>query len=263
MIKTVSFAPPRAVSGASSKPSSKVAARKATVQNASRAKASTAPAPVPLAPDAQGSVAASSLSRLFPASSAPAPISAAQARQQLGDAAPAAKTRSRTASDSPAPSKRAPRKAPLEPSLDLFSVEEVAEPEVAVAPPVEKPSAAPEPVGIKAAKKTRRTKIPVNLAEQYGQSLSKRVEVGAPVPPVEEETPRKRLNRAERAARRELMTPDDDLRARLHRAQNAVSVAKPEKRPRGWRFDCGRCGQTSYFQTPGAICNCGALALKE
>lgn len=112
-------------------------------------------------------------------------------------------------------------------------------------------------------KKTRRAKVPVNLAEQYGQSLSKRVQSGAEVLPVEDEAPKKRLNRAERAARRELMNPDDELRARLQRVQNAAPSAKPDKRPRGWRFECGRCGQTSFFQTPGALCACGALAIKE
>ncbi len=262
MIKTVSFAPPRAASGATSKPSSKVAARKAAVQNASRAKV---PAPVQpaRAQVASQERAPSSLATLFPMPSSPAPVSAAQARQQLQNAAPAAKTRSRVASDSPAPSKRATRSAP---SLDLFSEEDVPAPvkaNIEVAPVVEEIIVAPEPATSKAPKKTKRTKVPVNLAEQYGQSLSKRVEVGAPPAPVEEEAPKKRLNRAERTARRELMTPDDDLRARLHRAQNAVSLAKPEKRPRGWRFDCGRCGQTSYFQTTGAICPCGALAIKE
>jgi len=132
-----------------------------------------------------------------------------------------------------------------------------------VAPAI--PVQAPEPAlpKLAAPAKKRRVKIPENLAEQYGQSLSKRVESGAVVTAPEEEAPKKRLNRAERQARRELMNPDDDLRARLERAHNAVPVARKEKRPRGWRFDCGRCGQTSFFQTNGAICSCGALAIKD
>ena len=101
------------------------------------------------------------------------------------------------------------------------------------------------------------------MAEQYGQSLSKRVEGGVEAVPVEDETPKKRRTRAETQARRELMKPDEDLIARLLRAQNAVPTRKAEKRPAGWRFDCGRCGHTSYFQTTGALCSCGALAIKE
>lgn len=183
---------------------------------------------------------------------------------------------------SAAPAKRAPRRAaaPAQNSLDLFDESNAPE-EKAVAPaPIETkvqtkakaaPVAAPSPVQTPGAAppkpptpaKKRRVKIPVNLAEQYGQSLSKRAETGAVVSAPEEETPRKRLNRAERQARRELMNPDDDLRARLERAHNAVPSAPKEKRPRGWRFDCGRCGQTSFFQTTGAICSCGALAIKD
>jgi len=183
---------------------------------------------------------------------------------------------------STSPAKRAPRRvaAPQELSLDLFG--DAPAPEVkAVAPvPIETkvqskakvaPVAAPVPVQTPevalpktaAPAKKRRVKIPVNLAEQYGQSLSKRVEGGALPAAPEEEAPKKRLNRAERQARRELMNPDDDLRARLERAHNAIPVARKEKRPRGWRFDCGRCGQTSFFQTNGAICSCGALAIKD
>lgn len=280
MIKTVSFAPPRAASGASSKPSSKVAARSAGVQKAkaratsgSGASQASVMPPTPLPASVQAApvaaplpagVPASSLTSLFPLPPVPAPISAAQVREQLSNGAPATKSRSRgtsTTSDVPsAPAKRASRKsAPVAPSLDLFSVED------APAPFVERSEAAVEAPAPKAVapKRLKRAKVPVNLAEQYGQSLSRRVESGVASAPVEEESPKKRLNRAERAARRELMAPDDELRARLHRAQNAVPSAKPQKRPRGWRFDCGRCGQTSYFETPGALCSCGALAIKE
>ena len=136
--------------------------------------------------------------------------------------------------------------------------------EVEVAPEAAKdtPSvpAAQKPV---AKPKTKRARVPANLAEQYGQNLSKRAESGVEIVPAEDETPKKRMTRVEREARRELMKPDDDLRARLERAHNVVSTRKPEKRPAGWRFDCGRCGQTSYFQTGGALCRCGAVAIKE
>jgi len=267
MIKTVSFASPRAVSGTASKSS----------PNAGRTRAKALPSPA--APPA-------TLSSLFPKPSAPTPIAASQAREQLQRSAPTSRSSASPAPEivtAPAsPAKRAPRRAaaPAQDSLDLFDESNAPE-EKAVAPvPIETkaqgkpkaaPVAAPAPVQTPEATlakpaapaKKRRVKIPVNLAEQYGQSLSKRVETGAVVSAPEEETPRKRLNRAERQARRELMNPDDDLRARLERAHNAVPSAPKEKRPRGWRFDCGRCGQTSFFQTTGAICSCGALAIKD
>lgn len=293
MIKTVSFAPPRAVSGATK--SSSKAARSGGIQNA-RARAvsprlaPTQPAnPSPL-PDAGTPVVASSVTSLFPKPSAPAEVSAAKAREQLRGVAPSTEPRGRSTSSAPVPTpdptsapsassapsaKRSPRRvAPSELSLDLFAVDpapvgeavkatpktQTIEPAVVAVETSAVQSTAPQ---VAPAKRVKRAKVPLNLAEQYGQSLSKRVGNGVELPVAEEEAPKKRLNRAERAARRELMNPDDDLRARLLRAQNAVPSVKPEKRPRGWRFDCGRCGRTSYFETPGALCSCGALAIKE
>jgi len=235
MIKTVSFAASRASSRTSSPSSSSLAARARGGQNAKlRAQNSAPPAP---------STSAPALSAVFPKPTAPIPVAAASVREPLQSASP---------------KPRAPRRAPApsEPSLDLFAAETVPTPKtVAALPAAEKVPPAPT--------KKRRVKVPENLAEQYGQSLSKRAESGVELPVPEDEAPKKRLNRAERAARRELMNPDDDLRARLARAHSAIPSAKPEKRPRGWRFDCGRCGQTSFFQTPGAICGCGALAIKD
>ena len=297
MIKTVSFAPPRAVSGANSKPSSKVAARSAAVQNAkARVKTNASLAPIPTAivgaaSDTRTIVGASSMTSLFPKPSAPAEVSAAQAREQLQNGAPATNSRPRSTASASAPksAKRSPRRvAPPELSLDLFSVDPApvdlmpvveaeaeaeagvrletktkAELQLEVAAVENSVVQAVAPQAVAPTKRAKRAKVPVNLAEQYGQSLSKRVEGGVESPVAEEETPKKRLNRAERAARRELMNPDDDLRARLQRAQSVVLSAKTEKRPRGWRFNCGRCGRTSYFETPGALCSCGALAIKE
>lgn len=146
----------------------------------------------------------------------------------------------------------------VQPPVVIASIE-VATEEIAPVVVAPQPLATPKAP----AKKAKRARVPANLVEQYGQNLSKRVESGVEIPPVEDESPKKRLNRAERQARRDLMNPDDDLRARLLRAQSVIPTRKVEKRPPGWRFDCGRCGKTSYFQTTGAICNCGALALKD
>ncbi|BCM90465.1 hypothetical protein IAD21_02318 [Abditibacteriota bacterium] len=267
MIKTTSFAPSRpaqTVSNSSSR-------SRQHVIKAARTRAAAQAQP--------------NLGALFAAPTPVPEISAAQAREILQSSAPKPKSKTKAApipatpiaslpssriettmpSTSPASPKtprttksKAPTLVPLPAPVVVAPPAKVAPIEV-VAPGAEPPTpqkAAP------AVKKSRRPRVPVNLAEQYGQSLSKRVESGIETV-VEDESPKKRLSRAERQARRELMSPDDDLLARLHRVHNAVPTAKPEKRPRGWRFDCGRCGQTSYFQTTGAICKCGALAIKE
>ncbi|RYX86153.1 hypothetical protein EON83_02725 [bacterium] len=269
MIKTTPFALPRP---AQASPQSKSRARQHAIK-ASRSRAATQSQTQP------------SLSALFPAPLPVPEISAAQAREIMaqGSSKPKSKAKPVSAapivsqpvsapkietimpSTSPAP-KKTPRtaksKAPAptiapEPIIVATPIESA--PVEAVAAIVEKTAPKKAAAGVK---KARRPRVPVNLAEQYGQNLSKRVENGVEIPS-EEDTPKKRLNRAERQARRELMTPDDDLMARLHRVHNAIPSAKPIKRPKGWRFDCGRCGQTSFFQTSGAICTCGALAIKE
>ncbi len=268
MIKTTSFALPRPSQVASK-------AQSRARQHAVKAAKVRASVQTP-----------TNLGALFPAPVPIAEISAAQAREIIQENSPKPKLKARTASatsipapiasrpvpkveitmpsTSPAP-KKTPRTTQRKESLPAPKAPVAVAAKVEVAPVEIVAAVAPKPEPKKAASappKTRRPRVPVNLAEQYGQSLSKRVENGAEVV-VEEDSPKKRLSRAERQARRELMNPDDDLLARLHRIHNAVPTAKVEKRPRGWRFDCGRCGQTSYFQTNGAICQCGALAIKE
>lgn len=110
--------------------------------------------------------------------------------------------------------------------------------------------------------RAKRAKVPDNLAEQYGAKVAKRAEMPEIVV-LEPETPKRRLTKTERQARRDLMKPDDVL-ARLQAAQNIPLRQMPvEKREKGWKFQCGRCGTTSYFQTPGGVCECGALAIRE
>lgn len=270
MIKTTSFAlsrPAHTASGSSSR------TRQQVIKTAkARAMASS-----PVQPD---------LGSLFAAPIAVPEISAAQAREIIQGSAPKNKTKTKavpsptnpsavplsvseveitmpSTSSAPLKTPRATKRktsasAPTEAPILADPVEVVPEEAVsAVAEKTETKKAGAE------VKKSRRPRVPANLAEQYGQSLSRRVENGAEAVSAEDESPKKRLSRAERQARRELMNPDDDLLARLHRVHNSVPTTKPEKRPRGWRFDCGRCGQTSYFQTGGAICSCGALAIKE
>lgn len=136
-------------------------------------------------------------------------------------------------------------------------VEEVAPQEVVVDEVV-----APQ-IPVKEPKKPRvkRAIVPTNLAEQYGAKQSRRVESGQIEAP-EVETPKKRLTKVEREARKQISRVDEGLLERLARAQ-AIIPAKKVAKPRGWRFECGRCGTVSHFETPVELCNCGAIAVKE
>ena len=109
------------------------------------------------------------------------------------------------------------------------------------------------------APKIKRSRVPKDLALQYGASPESDVapRVVAPKP-----APRKRLTREAKAARSQMLRPDDGVLQRLQQA-NAIEVKKPASRGRGWEFECGRCGRISRFQTPGAICACGAIAVRE
>lgn len=114
-----------------------------------------------------------------------------------------------------------------------------------------------------APKKTRvkRAIVPGNLAEQYGVKVSRRVESGQVDAP-EVDAPKKRLTKVEREARNQLLRVDEGLLERLARVA-AIVPAKKALKPRGWRFDCGRCGAVSHFETPVELCACGAIAVKE
>ena len=109
--------------------------------------------------------------------------------------------------------------------------------------------------------KKRRAKVPDNLAEQYGAKVSRRVESGATQIPVEE-APKKRLSKAERAARKELLRPDEGLLERLKRV-STLAPAPKVARVKGWRFECGRCRRVTHFQSQAGLCECGAIAIKE
>lgn len=131
-------------------------------------------------------------------------------------------------------------------------------PDVASAPT---PLAAPKVAVAKPEVKARKPRVPKDLATQYGEKTTTRSEI---VPPVAAESPKKRLSKTEREARRALIKPSEGLLERLARA-NQVSNRKPIAAPRGkgWKFECGRCGATSYFETPGGLCGCGTIAVKE
>ena len=140
-------------------------------------------------------------------------------------------------------------------------------PEIESAPKVEVEAVAKTEIAPKVKAKginprAKRAKVPDNLVEQYGANTAKRADLSE-IAVLEPETPKRRLTKTERQARRDLMRPDEVL-ARLQAAQNIPLRKIPvEKREKGWKFQCGRCGATSYFQTPGGVCECGALAIRE
>ncbi|PQV64310.1 hypothetical protein B1R32_106156 [Abditibacterium utsteinense] len=245
MIKTVAFAPPRAAN--------------------SRSIAKTSGAKPELKP--------------VLATSAPRPTSDASASgSSLSSGSSAAKPRA----------KKPSAKTGAQTSLDLFS-EASDEPSVAsfvAQSEVEKPrvvvkttknqaksesqaevetEAKPElkakaEVKAKTEVKAKKVRVPKDLAAQYGEKISDRPASLS----IEPESPKKRLTKVERQARRDLIKPSEGLMERLARA-NQISLRKPPSEPRGkgWKFACGRCGAISYFQTPGGLCTCGTIAVKE
>jgi hypothetical protein len=224
MIKTISFAPPRSTN--------------------SRSTGKTSPAPRAAGKRASGSSIAIPAQTSLDFSDSPAPIEA-KAEVKVVVETPQPKIRAKSKASAP----KAEIIAPV-PSASLATPVPIS---VATEPKIEaKP---------KTEVKARKIRVPKDLAAQYGETPAKRPEI---VPVLEPETPRKRLNKAERDARRQLIRPDEDLRARLARATEIV-VVKPKAAPRGkgWKFECGRCGQTSYFETPGGLCSCGTIALKD
>lgn len=157
------------------------------------------------------------------------------------------------------PAKAAPSKTPSTKAVSAKAPADSASPKKSnVKKPVVKVDPSKPPVELKG----KRVRVPKDLAEQYG---GKTTEERPNLPlPLEAETPKKRLTREQREARKQLMKPDEELLARLARvAQIPVVKAKSEPRGKGWKFVCGRCGTTSFFQVPAGLCDCGAIALKD
>lgn len=244
MIKTVSFAPPR-----SARAAAKVASqspRKAVKAQPARAEEAATVAAKPLAKPAKtqsarvtsGSSpvaktkAEATTSRLDSGAQTPATVARAKKRALKTDATP----------DEVTPAKRAARKA--KPTTSTQTPQNASPVIVATAPAV--------------APKAKRSRAPRDLAAQYGAAPE--TEMAPRI--AEKNAPRKRLTRAEKEARTQLLTPDEELMQRLQQA-NAVEVKQPARRGRGWEFECGRCGRISRFQTAGAICECGAIAVRE
>lgn len=120
----------------------------------------------------------------------------------------------------------------------------------------------------------RRSRVPADLAVQYGEKEARRKPSAAAA---EEKIRRARLDAREREQRRQLMTPDDDLMKRLARAgaittsigtqpdeDDALRRPKAARRSRKWESRCGKCGVSSAFATPVGLCaRCGAIAVRQ
>lgn len=264
MIKTVSFAPPRSARAASKSSSKAAPAQPARAIEAASGSAalSSKPAKTRLAPPASGSSAKSA------AIAEAAPVVPARRRAAVEKPAVNARVTRVASADAAmieaeivepevaAPARKAPAKRAARKSSDAdvaldFGVETAAKVEAEVKDPVEAARVV--------APRIKRSRAPKDLAAQYGAAPETDV---APRVVAEKNVPRKRLTRAAKEARSQMLRPDDDVLQRLQQA-NAVEVKKPASRGRGWEFECGCCGRTTRFQTPAAICECGAIAVKE
>lgn len=138
-----------------------------------------------------------------------------------------------------------------------------------------KPTPAPQltltmPVGTKA----KRTRVPKDLATQYGEKEKHRVQ------PESAATKRARRDAALRQKMRDAMEVDDNLVARLRRAgmiggeieetngnghaSHSVRTKSAPRRPRKWEARCGKCGVKTLFKTQAGLCaRCGAIMVRE
>ena len=256
MIKTVSFAPPRparaakSVGKSASKPASAQPARAispATPAATQPARASSGSSPTPPAEEKIAAPRRAAAAKKPVAAVEVAPVETAAKAAAPGKTR-AAKVAPATAATPPvgaAPATKTPGKQSAVKTVE-------AEEKLEAAPEKPQPAAVTAP-------KIKRSRAPKDLAAQYGAAPATE---DVPRNVVEKAAPRKRLTREAKAARSQMLRPDDDVLQRLQQA-NAVEVKKPASRGRGWEFECGRCGRVSRFQTPGAICECGAIAVKE
>ncbi len=247
MIKTVSFAPPRGSGSRSNvKAHAKAGAKVVSVETLRPQVRAASGSPTKMPAKSPKPIAQTSLELLF------------DAPDELEIAAPVSTPTVLAPVVAPKIAKPKTAKKSVKAALTP-PVEARIETEAAVAsiPPVP----APETAAIKTGElKAKRVRVPKDLAAQYGEKTVVRVAAA----PVEAEIVKKRLNKVERQARRDLIKPSDDLMARLARA-NQIAARKPKTEPRGkgWKFVCGRCGITSFFETPGGLCACGTIAVKE
>ena len=107
--------------------------------------------------------------------------------------------------------------------------------------------------------KAKRSRVPKDFADKYSAPQKERKVVAAL--PIAEKKARKTAQQREQ--QRQLMTPDDDLVQRLSRVATVkVAPSKPRRKAQ-WESRCGKCGVTTTFSTPAALCaKCGAIAVR-
>ncbi len=129
----------------------------------------------------------------------------------------------------------------------------------------ERPAPGPQAAPVSPPKKLRRSRVPGNLAQIYGESAARR-DPGA-APPAQELKKPRRDARA-RELRRAAMQADGALQ-RLSQVEAATLIVSedsqaPTRRGRTWLEACGKCGTRSTFRTAGALCPlCGAICLRD
>lgn len=115
-------------------------------------------------------------------------------------------------------------------------------------------------------KKRRRSRVPGNLAQMYGESTAKRDLEAAPA---KEPEKKPRRDSRTRELRQAVIQVDETLLQRLSQsAATALIVGEeaeaPARRGRTWQAACGKCGTRSTFRTAGALCpGCGAICLRD
>ena len=110
--------------------------------------------------------------------------------------------------------------------------------------------------------KAKRTRVPADLAAQYGERTNLKAEARPAVPEAKPRRPRR--DAAARAKLKELLRPDETFVERLARA-NSVSAPRrvTTRRSKNWRTRCGKCGTEGSFAIAAALCSrCGTILLR-
>lgn len=124
--------------------------------------------------------------------------------------------------------------------------------------------AIPQTAAAKTETKARRTRVPADLAAQYGEKVNSKAQERAVVSDAPKAR-RPRRNAADKAKLQELLRPDDDILARLARANSIGATKKraPSRRSKTWKARCGRCGTACECAVPAALCTkCGAILMR-
>lgn len=118
-----------------------------------------------------------------------------------------------------------------------------------------------QPKSAKGEVKAKRSRVPADLAAQYGEKTATSTRV------VVEEAPLRKPRRtaAARAKLQQALKPDEGILARLERAKTAGMTKKrvPSRRSKNWNARCGRCGSQVNLATPAGLCpKCGAILMR-